>query len=583
MKKFFEKHSLGKLLAIFFILAFVLTWIVPTGSFNGAEYVAGEKVRLGLADLGNLLYFMIYMSIDKVLFLLVLGVFYGILQKIPAYNNLVLKIANKIKGKEILFAVISSVLIAVLTSFSFTSFGVLVFVPFIISIILNAKMDKMTAFMVTFGSILVGTLGATFGTDGFYWLNSYITQQSTLNFMKIDVWYRVLVLVVSLILFNFFTIIHIKNVLKKNVNESKNDVFEVESKKSKESYIPLIVLMSIILIITVLGIIDWNGNFGITTFNSFHEWLTSLSIGKNDFKLIASILGSSLAPFGNQLSDYAKFNLYSLDALLLVFSLLLIIIYRIDFTKFKDAALNGLKKMGKVSLLVVAAYSVYIIFYFSPMMSTITHNLIKTDGRPDINIDYKGSGIAFFNLDKDNDQKADFNLVNDATKNKSCTINCDTDGDGWPDAYLDFDGDGKITEADETIEKTYSKSSNTSTLNYDSDQDGYPNVNVDTDFSIAKTTLAAFITHIFHNDMVYTGYTTSGYMLQAFGANINLIVFIFVAMFGFVAFIAPTSIILVAGLTYTDVDYKDYIKYIWKFALGMLLCLLLIFILMRYL
>ena len=87
MKKFFEKHSLGKLLAIFFILAFVLTWIVPTGSFNGAEYVAGEKVRLGLADLGNLLYFMIYMSIDKVLFLLVLGVFYGILQKRAKRRN----------------------------------------------------------------------------------------------------------------------------------------------------------------------------------------------------------------------------------------------------------------------------------------------------------------------------------------------------------------------------------------------------------------------------------------------------------------------------------------------------------------
>ena len=59
MKKFFEKHSLGKTLGILFILSLILTWIIPAGAFNGSEYVETGLVRLGLSDFGNLIYWML--------------------------------------------------------------------------------------------------------------------------------------------------------------------------------------------------------------------------------------------------------------------------------------------------------------------------------------------------------------------------------------------------------------------------------------------------------------------------------------------------------------------------------------------
>ncbi len=85
------------------------------------------------------------------------------------------------------------------------------------------------------------------------------------------------------------------------------------------------------------------------------------------------------------------------------------------------------------------------------------------DNKPDLNIDYKGNRKARFNIDTDGDGNPDFNLVNDATGGKcsTCKINCDVDGDGWPDINIDIDGDG------------------TPDLDLDTDGDCAPDLNLD--------------------------------------------------------------------------------------------------------
>ena len=86
------------------------------------------------------------------------------------------------------------------------------------------------------------------------------------------------------------------------------------------------------------------------------------------------------------------------------------------------------------------------------------------DNKPNLNIDYKGRRIAIFNIDKNNEKKPTLNFVNDANsdeKLKECVINCDTNGDGWPDTNLDLNADG-IRDTD-----------------IDVDKDGVPDLNLD--------------------------------------------------------------------------------------------------------
>ena len=96
-----------------------------------------------------------------VTFLFVVGGFYQFLSKLGAYQRLTDSIAKKINGKEILFSLIISFIFAALASMVNEYIILIAFMPFIITICTKAKMDKISTFVTTFGSLLVGMLGST--------------------------------------------------------------------------------------------------------------------------------------------------------------------------------------------------------------------------------------------------------------------------------------------------------------------------------------------------------------------------------------------------------------------------------------
>lgn len=86
-------------------------------------------------------------------------------------------------------------------------------------------------------------------------------------------------------------------------------------------------------------------------------------------------------------------------------------------------------------------------------------------------------------------------------------------------------------------------------------------------FSLSGTIGSGLVAGFAYNDF----YTMVGSLSEIFGlydANIiPVIAFIFQTMYSIVMVIAPTSIFLLAGLSYLDIPYKDWVKYIWKFLL----------------
>lgn len=576
MKDFWKKISkndIAKAIGAMILLAVILTWFIPYGYFQGAEFYEYGMNRLGLTDLTTLGYYGAYVAIDKVTFLIVLGGFYGLLSHTSAYQKLTTSIAKKLKGKEIVSLIVTSVIIAGLTSISATSLAILVFVPFIITVLSKMGLDRMSAFAVTFGSMLIGTLGATFGTENLIAFNNYYAGELGTDILGTTLIIRSVILLVSLALFNFFIVLHAKKVLKnKKAEEVKTDRFEVEKNTDKKvKVLPLVIILSLVAVLTLLGVINWSGGFGIEVFNDFHTWLTELTIGE-DITIFAYILGSSAAPFGS-------WDLFAICTLLFVASIVIAIVSKVSFGEYLSSIGNGFIKMGKPVIVLIGVYAAFVAVYMTPVMPTITSKLLPVSETPTLNLDYKGSGKASFNLDTNNDFEPDYNLINqDTDKDGKCDLNCDTNKDGWPDTNLDFDADGKVTESDEELAE---KLVGISSLNADSDKDGIPDVNVTTEFSMGKTVLAAVITNLFHVDLGYTGYTVGAYLVNGFGAvAVTIIFLIYVLSFGFIQLVAPTSVLLMVGLAYANLDYKSWFKYAWMFILSILVILTTLFLIL---
>ena len=175
MKKNEKKYGLLKGIILMVLFAIALSWFIKNGAFNATGYASSDVYRrIGLYDLADIFYYAFSFALDKAILLLAIGGFYGILTRTKAYDKLVTNIAHKIHNERV-FVIIMSVVIAALTSVLTNSFVVIVILPFIISILNRMKLDKLTILVTTFGSMLVGIMGATYGTDGLVYFNRFMS------------------------------------------------------------------------------------------------------------------------------------------------------------------------------------------------------------------------------------------------------------------------------------------------------------------------------------------------------------------------------------------------------------------------
>ena len=86
-------------------------------------------------------------------------------------------------------------------------------------------------------------------------------------------------------------------------------------------------------------------------------------------------------------------------------------------------------------------------------------------------------------------------------------------------------------------------------------------------FSFVGTIGSVLVTSFAYNDFYTLIENFGGVIPSTKSSLIPNIAFIFQTMYGLVMLIAPTSIYLLAGLSYLEVPYKDWLKYIWKFIL----------------
>lgn len=96
--------------------------------------------------------------------------------------------------------------------------------------------------------------------------------------------------------------------------------------------------------------------------------------------------------------------------------------------------------------------------------------------------------------------------------------------------------------------------------------------NITEEFNMFAVMLSTMLGGFFYNHF-YHLFSSIGqvFMLTSSSDYYSILMFIIESVHGLVMMILPTSLFLVGGLTLLDVSYKDWIKYIWKFLLQILL------------
>jgi len=219
-----KKHNIVKVVLITILVFFLLTWILPAAYYSG-QYAEQGRVQMGLFDLFNypltaLSYFG-YIAF----FIILVGGFYGVLYKIPAYRTFLDKIVQKVKGREKIALSVMITVIALLVSVCGLQIGIALFIPFVISLVLLMGYDKIVAAFVTVGSITAGLIGGTIAFQNY----AMLTTSLSLKF-DYQIWVRLAILLVAIVLVIFNTLMYIKR-NNANVKGAKKVVKKAEEKE----------------------------------------------------------------------------------------------------------------------------------------------------------------------------------------------------------------------------------------------------------------------------------------------------------------------------------------------------------------
>ena len=532
-----KKHNAIKVVLVTMLIFLLLTWILPAAYYSG-QFVDQGRVQMGLFDLFNypltaLSYFG-YIG----LFIILVGGFYGILYKIPAYRTFLEKIVGIFKGKESIAVSIIIAVISILVSVCGVHIGIALFLPFVVAIILLMGYDKIVAALATVGSICVGLIGTTYAVSS----SSVLTSTFSVGY-KYQIGVRFIILLVGIVLLIFNTIMYSKSAKKATVTaskdkEEKKDEVKVEkviekkettkkevptkkstpakkttstkktptkktttkksakSSSSRKSANKAALVDEDVIVVPnkttgkhkVAPIAIIFGLLFILFVLAFIPWgdtglgvklFDDITKSAQEFKLFGFPI------FAKVLGTFNSFGNWSITDMFLPMGLsilLLVIIYRVKLDDVFEGFMEGAKKALVPALISILLYSILVLVTYHPFQTTI----------------YK--------------------------------------------AVLDL-----------------SKG-----------------------FNIATTTIVAVLAGLFNSDIAYSFQSIAPYYTSVVtnADNYQLAAVIFQSMYGLTMLVAPTSLVLMGILSYLNVSYKEWFKSVWKLLLELFIVLLIVFIIL---
>ena len=332
-----KKHNTVKVVLITLLVFVLLTWILPTAYFQ-TSYVTQGRIQMGLFDIVNYpmtaLQYFGYVPV----YVLIVGGFYGVLNCISAYRILLDKLANKFKSHSMIAISIIMILFAVIG----LNYGLLLFFPFVISLVFLMGYDKIVAIFTTVGSVCVGLMGTTL---------AYNNTGVLASVLSLDVYdgivTKIIILVLGLILLIFNT---------------------MKAKDSKNVKVwPLVLVLDVLLLIMILAFISWSGVFKLDIFDTATSAVTGFKIG--GFTLFGKLLGT--------VNSFGNWSLTELNLCILMATILLALIYKIKFNDLLQKFIKGGKEALQPAVILLLIYTGLVIVTYHPFQLVIYKSIIE--------------------------------------------------------------------------------------------------------------------------------------------------------------------------------------------------------------
>lgn len=358
MKKFLEKNDLIKWTGVIIIISLILTWV-----FKISVEETSSFYRIGVMDFFTLALLGLNLYTPLVAYVLVLAGFYVLLNKTYAYHVIVDKTAGLFKKTKYFSVFISLLIVSLLTAFLAEPLVVLLFIPFFVSVLIKLKFEKMTIFLATFGGMLVGTIGNLYGGKVVGTLVSGLGIAYSSNIL-----FRLGLFIVTFVLTAMFMMFNLNKKPKKNdVKEEVEDLFEVEKPKKKTAVLPLAIILGLLVVLSLVAFIPWASAFGM-------KWATNFHTNFNNSKifgvpLFQYIVGSSV--------EFGSWDLFGLQAVLLITSVVIALVSKLNFDDFVSSFVEGIKKSSKLLLVLLMIYFVLTMNYYFPALGTLFSSMMK--------------------------------------------------------------------------------------------------------------------------------------------------------------------------------------------------------------
>ncbi len=220
------KKKLLKVIGISFLIFVVLSWIIPVGIYSNGELSTNGIDPIGLFDLFNtpIQAILSFASVYGAP-LVAIGGLYGVMEKTGALEKVVSKMVNAFMGKERGFLILTVLLFVILSSVTGLVIPLFVLVPLFAAVLFAMNYDKLTVLASTIGSLIVGSIASTYGIN----ISGY-----THSILALDINNQIVAKLILLVLLVIALIFVILTSSKRTTNKSLKEAKVVKDKKEVE-------------------------------------------------------------------------------------------------------------------------------------------------------------------------------------------------------------------------------------------------------------------------------------------------------------------------------------------------------------